>query len=277
MDGTHRPRRGLLFGLLLATAIGLVALSFATGWVVHARHQGGHGLTEIGAVWNAWQGRAWPTLPIGIGAAAAVGLAALVELLRPGRVPSWLFVVGSAVVLGLLGAQLLTLDRRGYASQVVITPGWPVFAGVGLAVLMGICAIAATGWARRAAAMAAATLVVFTVAGVGGRWAALSLAEGDPRSYRPGTYVRAEASGQAPSTLVIGSDTFELQGRWSGSFEGRGLVVVLTDDPACPDARGSYRIFPVGEDGIRWNTIVDLCADGERARDLTSGVWERAG
>jgi hypothetical protein len=159
---------------------------------------------------------------------------------------------------------------------VVITPGWPALAGVGLALAMAIGALAAAGWARRAAAIFAATLVVFVAGGFGGRWAALSLAEGDPRSYRPGTYVRAEASGQPAGTLIIGSDTFELRGRWSGTFEGRGLVVVLTDDPACPDARGSYRIFPVGERAIRWNTIVDLCDDGARARDLTAGTWEPA-
>lgn len=276
MIGTHRPLRGLILGLILAAAVGVAVLSLVSGWVVHVRHQGGHGLTEIVAVWNAWQGRAWPILPAGVGVATAVGLLALLELLRPGRVATWLLVGGSAAALGLLTAQLLTLDRRGYASEVVVTPGWPAVVGVALALGMAVCAIAVAGWVRRAVAIASATLVLFAAAGIGGRWLALSLAEGDPRSYRPGTYVRAEASGQPAGTLVIGSDRFELQGRWSGTFEGRGLVVVLTDDPACPEARGSYRIFPVGEDGIRWNTIVDLCADGARARDLTAGVWEPA-
>jgi hypothetical protein len=128
---------------------------------------------------------------------------------------------------------------------------------------------------RRAILLAAVAIAVVAAAAYAGRVVALGLAEGDPRSYTTGTYIRPGA-GSEPATLVIGEKTYRLDDRWGGAFEGRGLVVVLTDDPACPDDRGSYRIFPAGRDAIRWNTIVDLCADGARARDLTSGVWEPA-
>jgi hypothetical protein len=47
--------------------------------------------------------------------------------------------------------------------------------------------------------------------------------------------------------------------------------VILTDDPACPEARGFYRIRKV-EDGVLWELVVDVCADGARAAAL-EGVW----
>jgi hypothetical protein len=265
-----------LLALTVAAAIGIVALSLAPGWVVHIRHQGGHGLTEIGTVWNAWQGRAWPVLPIGVAAAALSGALATAMLLGRARVATNFVAAGSVIALALFVAALVPLDRTGYASRVVITPAWPAFTAVGLALAMVAAAAASAGLGRRALFALVAAGIVLVVAAYGIRVVALNLAEGDPRSFRPGTYVRAAAGGQPAATLVIGDDSYRVDGRWSGTFEGRGLVVVLTADPACPNERGSYRIFPAGEDAIRWNTIVDLCADGERAADLTRGTWEPA-
>jgi hypothetical protein len=256
--------------------LGVVAISLVPGWVVHIRHQGGHGLTEIATVWNAWQGRAWPFLPLAVATAGLVGVLATLAVIGAVRTPPLVLAAGSVLVLALFLAQLYPLDRTGYASRVVITPAWPVSVGIGLALAMSVSALGLGGWGKRALTAAGLAVVLLGVAGVGGRMLALNLAEGDPRSYVTGTYLRAGASGQPAMTMEIGDDAYRVGDRWSGTFEGRGLVVVLTDDPACPSDRGSYRVFPVGETGIRWNTIVDLCADGARARDLTTGAWEPA-
>jgi hypothetical protein len=268
-------RRALLLGTIVAAAAGIVIVSLVPGWVIHVRHQGGHGLTEIGTVWNAWQGRAWPILPIGVAAAALAGALVGVELLTGRWVPRVAPLAAAVVALGSFLAQLVPLDRTGYASRVVINPAWPVAVGIGLALVMVAAAMGLTqGWERRRLVVVGGAVVVLAAAAFGVRIVALNLAEGDPRSFRTGTYVRPEAGDQPAGTLVIGEDSYRVEGRWSGTFEGRGLVVVLTDDPACPDDRGSYRIFPAGDEAIRWNTIVDLCADGARARDLTAGTWE---
>lgn len=265
----------MLLGLIVATAAAIVAISIIPGWIVHVRHQGGHGLTEITAIWNAWQGRAWPILPIGVAAAAVAGALAAAELLGR-RLPRAALVGAAILALVCVAASLVPLDRTGYASRVVISPAWPALAGLGLAVVLAVAAVLLRGAGRREIAIAGAAGLILVAAAYGGRVVGLNLAEGDPRSFRPGTYLRSASDDQPAGTLVIGSDTFQVSDRWSGTFEGRGLVVALTDDPACPDVRGSYRIFPAGEDAIRWNTIVDLCADGARAADLTAGTWQRA-
>jgi hypothetical protein len=244
------------------------------GWVVHVRHQGGHGLTAITAVWNAWQGRAWPVLPLAVSLAAVAAILGAVELARPNGLPRWPRLGASLGSLALLAASVPVIGHAGHTSRVEVSGGWPLYAGIALAVLLAATAIPGTRWSRRTIVLAGGGLVVLAAAGLGGRVAALNLAEGDPRTYTTGTYLRPPASGQPAAALRLGDGTYELDGRWSGTLSGRGLVVVLTGDPACPDARGSYRIFPVGEDGIRWNTIVDPCADGQRAADLTAGVWE---
>jgi hypothetical protein len=264
--------------LAVLIAVGLVVLSLAPGWVIHVRHQGGHGLTAITAVWNAWQGRAWPVLPLAMGLAVVAAALAAVELARPGRLPGrlpgWVRLAASLGCLALVAASAPTIERAGHASRVVVSAGWPLFAGIGLALAIVAAAVPAVRWDRRTLLVAGGASVLLLAAGVAGRVGALNLAEGDPRTYSVGIYVRPAASGQPAATLRLGDGRYELEGRWSGTLSGPGLVVVLTDDPACPEARGSYRIFPVGEDDIRWNLIVDLCADGERGRDLTTGVWE---
>ena len=260
--------------LAILIAVSLVVLSFVPGWVIHVRHQGGHGLTAITAIWNAWQGRALPVLPLAIGLAAVAAALAAVELARPGRLPGWARLGTSLACLALLVASALTIERAGHASRVVVSAGWPLLAGIALALALVAVAVQSVRWDRRMLLVAGGAGVLLLAAGVAGRVGALNLAEGDPRTYSVGTYVRPAASGQPAATLRLGDGRYELEGQWSGTLSGRGPVVVLTDDPACPEARGSYRIFPVGEDEIRWNMIVDQCADGERGRDLTAGVWE---
>jgi hypothetical protein len=275
VDSEHRNVR-LAAGALVVASAALVTLSVVDGWVIHVRHQGGHGLTAITAVWNAWQGRAWPILPLAMAAAALAALLGGIEVVRPGRLPRWPRLTAASACLAFLVASSLPLEHAGHASRVEVTAGWPLYVGIGLSLLMVLAALLPLSPpSPRGLALAGGAAGVLLALAVGGRVLALDLAEGDARSYSAGTYVRPASDGVPAATLRLGEGTYELNGRWSGTLSGRGLVVVLTGDPACPDARGSYRIFPVGEDDIRWNTIVDLCSGGDRASDLTTGVWER--
>ncbi len=275
MDSEHRNVR-LAAGALVVVSAALVALSVVDGWVIHVRHQGGHGLTAITAVWNAWQGRAWPILPLAMAAAALAVLLGGIEVVRPGRLPRWPRLAASLTCLAFLVASTWPLEHAGHASRVEVTGGWPLYVGIGLSLLMVLAALLPLSPPNpRGLALAGGAAAVLLALAVGGRVLALDLVEGDARSYSAGTYVRPASDGVPAATLRLGEGTYELQSRLSGTLSGRGLVVVLTGDPACPDARGSYRIFPVGEDDIRWNTIVDLCSGGDRASDLTTGVWER--
>ncbi|HSM37704.1 MAG TPA: hypothetical protein VK838_00080, partial [Candidatus Limnocylindrales bacterium] len=188
--------------------------------------------------------------------------------------PRRLLASASVLVLGLLLGAILPLDRTGYASRVEIDLAWalPVAAALGL-LMVALTAAAA----RRMAALlvAAAAVVVLSAATYGGRVVALDLAEGNPRHYSDGTYIREATDRQPGETLTIRDGKFSIDARWSGSISGRGLVAVLTDDPACPSDRGAYRVFSAGGQDIRWNLIVDLCADGERGSDLATGIWRR--
>lgn len=260
--------------LLVAAGVGIVALSLVPAWLFHVRNVGGHGLTAISVSWSAWEGRAWPFLPVAAALAALLVIVATWSLLRPGRIaPGWPLAVAVACLALLIGSAI-PLDRQGYASGVHLTPRWALLGAIGLAVaavLAGASRVRRPQWL----AAAAACLVLLAVATFGGRVVALDLAEGNPRHYADGTYLRPAADGQPAETLVILDGTFTIGNRWSGTITGRGLVAVLTGDPACPDVRGAYRVFAAGGDDIRWNLIVDLCADGERAADLTTGTWQR--
>jgi hypothetical protein len=119
-----------------------------------------------------------------------------------------------------------------------------------------------------------AVMAVILAGATGGRWLGLNLAEGDGRHYTAGTYTRISADGTA-MTLTIDGAGYRFDDRWSGSLEGSGLVAVLVGDPACPDARGAYHVWAAGGEDIRWEMIVDTCADGARAADVV-GTWARA-
>lgn len=275
MEKNVRSGSRIAVALSVAAGLAVVGLSLVEGWVIHVRHQGGHGLTEIVAVWSAWEGRAWPFLPLAVAAALGLGLLAGLELVAPARVRrTWLAAVAT-VCLALLLAALWPIAHGGYTSQVEVSAGWPVAVSAGL-MAAALVALLATGrWGRRALLAVAGATAALAVLTVAGRMLALDLAEGDPRNYAAGTYRRPATDGLPAATLVIGDGSYAIEGSWSGTLSGTGLVVVLTGDPACADDRGSYRVFPVGEEDIRFNTIVDLCADGARARELATGVWER--
>lgn len=62
----------------------------------------------------------------------------------------------------------------------------------------------------------------------------------------------------------------------SGTLTVEGDRLVLTDDPGCPEAVGTYQWSLT--DGVLTLTVVsDDCAGGQRASDLTVLAWTRQG
>jgi hypothetical protein len=290
---TRLPHAAVLGALLAALLAGLalLALSFVPGWLVHLRHLGGHGLTQLETVLTAWERRSVPILSLGVLlAVAAAALTVLGALPVPatrrsppgagngrGRQVRRLAASAGLAGLALLAASAWPVEQVGHASGVELSAGWPLAAGIGLGVVIGAAAIAIADLPTGPLVAMAAVAVVLAVSGVGGRIALLNLAEGDGRHYADGSYTRAASDGQPAETLTLDDGRYAVGDRWSGSYEGLGLILSLTDDPACPDARGSYRVFSAGGDDIRWEMIVDTCADGARAADLSAGVWRRDG
>lgn len=268
-----RPRRLLLVVVVLA-AVAIVGVSPVPTWLLHVRNVGGHGLTSIAVSWSAWEGRAWPFLPLAVALAGLLALLAAASLLRPPLASAgWLFGTALACLALFIGSAI-PLERQGYASGVHLTARWGLLTAIGLA---GVAAMASAALVTRRGwlAVGLAALVLLSAASYGGRVVALDLAEGNPRHYADGSYVREATAGEPTETLVISNGTYTIGDRWSGTISGRGLVAVLTDDPACPEDRGAYRVFAAGGEDIRWDLVVDLCAGDDRARDLTSGIWHR--
>lgn len=264
---------------LIAIGLGgltILALSLVPGWLLHARHLGGHGLTELDTLPNAWQTRSVPVISAGVVLAGLAGIAALAALARPGRLLSLLMLGGSAGAAALLLSGLWPISHPGHASSVDVSARWPLILAALLALGMATASVISLGGTRLAVAGAAAAVVLLMAAGAaGGRQVLLDLQEGTGRHWQDGSYTRAAEAGQPAETLTIHDGTFRIGDRWSGTFSGEGLVVVLTDDPACPDKRGSYHLFGAGGKDVRFEQIVDTCADGERGADLMTGIWKR--
>jgi hypothetical protein len=261
--------------VLLAAGLGIVLLSIVPAWLLHVRHVGGEGLTTITVVWSAWEGRAWPFLPIGCTLAAVMAAIAVASLVRPASVPRGLLPAVAIACAALLLGSLFPVSQTGFASSVDVTPQWASAMAAAVAVLAVVLAAYPLLATRRWIGAVIVALVVLTGATFAGRVFALNLAEGNGRHYSNGSYTRPASDAEPAESLVIRDGTYRVGERWSGTISGLGLVAVLTDDPACPDARGTYRVSAAGGEDIRWDLIVDLCAGGERARDLTTGTWGR--
>jgi hypothetical protein len=245
----------------------LLAVSFVPAWLVHVRHLGGHGLTQLETTLNAWQSRAVPVLSAGV----VLSLLGAALVLAPPRLPAWLPLAMAAAGLGLMAAAFWPVEQAGHASAVELLPGAVLLAGVVLAAALLALAVVALRPPPRLLPALATVAVAAALAGVPTRSLALNLAEGDPRHYSDGSYL-----GPSGELLTISDGTYRIGDRWAGTLEGRGLVASLDDDEACPDSRGSYRVFADGDEGdIRWEMIIDTCQDGERAAVLTDGTWER--
>jgi len=269
------PRRTVV-ALIVASITGFVVagLSFVPAWLAHDRVVLGEGARHVHVELTAWSSQSWPILSAGVLLLVAGSVLALAQLVRIRHIgPGW-GLSSTCAGLGLLGAGLMPVSQSGHASSVMLTAGWGLVAAVVLAVAAagGAAVVAAP---RRVVAAACAALVVLGgIGGWGGRVVELNLAEGTGLHYHRGSYTRQASDGQPTETLTFGANTISVGSRWSGLYEGSGRVVSLTDDPACPDVRASYHVDEVVGGGITWETIIDTCANGERARDLTTGVWE---
>jgi hypothetical protein len=267
-------RRWLL--TIAAGGLGIFALSFVGGWLIHDREVLGEGYRSAQVALSAWRGPAVPVLTLAVITGVAVGGWAAVAAWRP-TLPRWPLVWGSVVVLGLLLATAAPISQAGHASRVDLSAGPLLALGIAVATLMVVAAIAAEPPRGRVLAAAVAAGLLLMAGGAGGRWIGLQTAEGSGRHWSEGTYTRAATGGERTETLSIGDGTFTIADRWSGTWEWSGWTVSLDGDPACPDARGTYHAHGTDDDGLRFVKIVDTCGDGARAADLETGIWERDG
>jgi hypothetical protein len=147
--------------------------------------------------------------------------------------------------------------------------------GIGLAILMVVAAVSVARPSRGLTVAAAALGVVALGGGALGQSFALGAGEGTGRHWSEGSYTRTATEGEPTETLTIAGETVSISDRWRGSWEWSGWTVVIDNDPACPDSRGTYHAHGVGEEDLRFVKVVDTCQDGARAADLETGTWER--
>ena len=266
--------RARWLALVAVAGVAIFALSFLGGWLVQDRELTGEGYRTLQILLSAWRGHGIPWLTVAALAALAVAACALV-LLAGVRGPAWPLLVGSASVLGLVLASAWPVSQAGHASRVDLNPGILLLAGAVLAMAMLVGALAVARPGRAAIVALTGAMLVILAVGAGGRWGLLQAAEGSGRHWSDGSYTRPATGAEPTETLTIGDGRFTIGDRWSGSWEWSGWTVVLDDDPACPDARGTYHAHGVGESDLRFVTVVDICLDGERAADLETGTWTR--
>jgi hypothetical protein len=263
--------------LWLVAAAGLVifAISFVPGWIVQERELRGEGYRHVQTSLSAWRGVAFPiTAAAAVGALAVGGSAAAAALERM-RPPPWILLIGSAIVIGLIGASAWPVMQAAHASTVQLSASWLLPVALVLAALMVTGSVAVARPSRRTLAAAAVLALAAGAGGASGRWLGLQLAEGTGENWEVGSYTRAATDGEPSETMTLTEETYAIGDRWSGTFESSGWTVVLDDDPACPDARGTYHAHDVDQDDLRFVMVVDPCLDGARAADLETGTWER--
>ena len=261
--------------LVAAAGLAIFAISFVHGWIVHERELRGEGYRFVQIFLSAWRGVAIPVTAAAAVAALAVGLLAAATALLPSRSPGGLLLIGSAIVVGLIGASAWPVMQTGHASTVRLSPSWLLPVALVLAVVMLAGSLAVARPSRRVVATAAVLATVALAGGAAGRWLGLQLAEGTGRHWEMGSYTRTATDGKPTMTMTLTGETYGIGERWSGSFESSGWTVVFDNDPACPSARGTYHAHGVDEDDLRFVMVVDPCLDGERAADLETGTWER--
>jgi hypothetical protein len=128
---------------------------------------------------------------------------------------------------------------------------------------------------RRTVVVAISLAFVTLVVGGVGRWWGLQLAEGTTQHWEVGSYTRQATDGEPTETMTLSNDSYAIGDRWAGTLESSGWTVTFDNDPACPEARGTYHAHAVGEEDLRFVMVVDPCGDGARAADLQTGTWER--
>ena len=266
-------RRWLI--VMAAAGVAIVVLSFVNAWIVHDREVRGEGYRFVHHAVGAWRGVGMPVLTLGVLLALAVAVGALAALAGRPRIRPWLLLLGSIMALGLIGSGVWPVTQSGHASSVSLSAGILLPVGIGLAALMVVAGVAL---ARPSTALLVAAGLAGLVAlggGAAGRWVGLQVAEGTGRHWSEGSYTRQATAGQPTETLTIRGETVTVGDRWGGSWEWSGWTVVIDDDPACPDSRGTYHAHGVDDEDLRFVKVVDTCQDGARAADLEAGIWER--
>ena len=224
---------------MAALGVAIFALSFVDGWISHDRLLVGEGYRRVETEFNAWRSAGVPVLSIGALAALATTIAALVAL-RPRALPSWVVLASSVICMAAIAASLAPIGQDGHASSVSLTPGWLGGVGAALSVALVAAAASLTFPARRMIVLLAVLGGLVLLGGVGGRWLVLQASAGTGQHWSDGSYTRSATEAHETETLTISSGRFEIADRWSGAWEASGWTVVLVDDPACPDARGTY-------------------------------------
>ncbi len=271
-----QPRRATIGpGIAVLGVLGIAGLSFVPAWLAHDRVLLGEGPRHVNTQLDAWSSQSFPILAAGV---MLVVLGAALAAARVGgarRVGQWWAFIAVCAGLGLLASGLGPVSQQGHATGVTLAPEWALIVSVGLGVVAAVALMAAGPMPRTVLATGAALLIVLGAAGWGGRQVELNLAEGTGRHYSTGSYTRQATGGEPTETLTFTDTTLTVGDRWSGAYVGSGRVVSITGDPACPDARGSYHVDAAADGGITWEMIVDTCASGARAKDLTTGTWAR--
>jgi len=258
-----------------ASGVIVFALSFVRAWVAHERELRGEGYRFVSFVADAWREPAAPLLTVAVVLALVVGVAAALALWRHLGVSRSLLLVGSATVLALMVASAVPIAQDGHASSVDVRMAVLMPVGIGLSLLMTIGAATVARPRRTGAAAVAGAVILVVVGGVGGRWWLLQASEGTGRHWSDGSYVRRATGGEPTERMTIAGDRVTIGDRWQGTWEWSGWTVVIDDDAACPDSRGTYHARGVNDDDLRFVMVVDTCRDGARAADLQTGVWER--
>ena len=261
--------------LVAAAGLALFALSFVEGWIIQERELRGEGYRFVQISLSAWRGVAIPVTAAAAIAALAVGLLAAGAALERVRSSGWIPLIGSALVVGLIGASAWPVMQTGHASTVRLGPSLLLPAALVLGLVMVVGSAAAARPSRRVVAAAAVLGIVALGGGAAGRWLGLQLAEGTGRHWEVGSYTRPARDGEPAETLMLTGETYSIGDRWAGAFESSGWTVVLDNDQACPGARGTYHAHAVDEDDLRFVMVVDPCMNGARAADLEAGTWER--
>jgi len=266
-----RPR--WLIAIAVA-GVAIFALSFVNAWIVHDREVRGEGYRYVQYFLSAWRGVGTPVLSLAAVTALAIAAWAVGALRRP-SLAVWPLMAGSVVVLGLMVAVAWPLSQDGHASSVDLSPGLLLPVGMVLGAVMFGGSMAVARPSRRDRLVLAVAAVAVIVVGAGARNLGLQLAEGTGRHWSEGSYTRPATGDRVAATLTIGDGTFRVDERWSGTWEWSGWTVVVDGDPACPESRGTYHAHGEEDEALRFVKVVDTCADGERAADFETGIWER--
>ena len=265
LESVRRQPRWVLGVLTLG--IGVLVLSLVPGWLLHNRVVGGEGYRTLALALNAWQLKSVPVLSLAAVTAALAGIAAVVMTSR-----RWLPVL-VALPLGLAAAGLLPLSHSAHVTSVEVTPGWALLLALVALAAMMLLVLRGTQPTRRVLIATAAAFLAVAIGGAAGRVVQLQVEEAVGTHWSAGTYAR-QVSGQAQELALTQSSY--ASGDWAGTLEAAGTSIILTDDRACPAARGYYHVRSAGGDAILVEKVIDICADGARSRAL-EGVWTPAG